>query len=81
MIRARLGERLHSLWVNFNTEPNNVILGQEFHLVLGPPSVVEEFGGAAVHYPPGAFGQSNLEGRAADRKLYPGARFGGSPGD
>ena len=23
--------------------------------------MVEEFGGAAVHYPPGAFGQSNLE--------------------
>ena len=61
LIRARLGSRLHSLWLNFNTQPNNVILGPDFHHVCGPQSVVEDFGGAAVHYPPGAFGQSNLD--------------------
>jgi len=61
LIRARLGSRLHSLWLNFNTQPNNVILGSPFHHHCGPATVAEEFGGAAVHYPPGAFGQSNLE--------------------
>jgi tRNA/tmRNA/rRNA uracil-C5-methylase (TrmA/RlmC/RlmD family) len=61
LIRARLGSRLHSLWLNFNTDTNNVILGSQFHHCCGPAAVVEEFGGAAVHYPPGAFGQSNLE--------------------
>jgi 23S rRNA (uracil1939-C5)-methyltransferase len=59
LIRARVGSRLHSLWLNFNTQPNNVILGPDFHHVCGPQSIVEDFGGAAVHYPPGAFGQSN----------------------
>lgn len=61
LIRARLGSQLHSLWLNFNTLANNVILGPDFHHYCGPPSVVEDFGGAAVHFPPGAFGQSNLE--------------------
>lgn len=61
LIRARLGARLHSLWLNFNRQPNNVILGPDFQHICGPASVVEEFGAAAVHYPPGAFGQSNLE--------------------
>ncbi len=60
-IRERLGSRLHSLWLNFNTVPNNVILAPGFYHHFGPASVVEAFGGAAVHYPPGAFGQSNLE--------------------
>jgi 23S rRNA (uracil1939-C5)-methyltransferase len=60
LIRARLGARLHSLWVNFNCQANNVILGPDFQHICGAHSVVEEFGAAAVHYPPGAFGQSNL---------------------
>ncbi|HEY4974356.1 MAG TPA: hypothetical protein VII41_12155, partial [Steroidobacteraceae bacterium] len=37
------------------------ILGPDFQHWCGPDSVVERFGGAAVHYPPGAFGQNNLE--------------------
>jgi 23S rRNA (uracil1939-C5)-methyltransferase len=61
LIRERLGARLHSLWLNFNRQANNVILGPDFAHICGPHSVVEEFGAAAVHYPPGAFGQSNLE--------------------
>ncbi|MDP9066464.1 MAG: hypothetical protein M3O06_11440 [Pseudomonadota bacterium] len=61
LIRERLGRDLHSLWFNSNCERSNVILGAEFHRVSGPPSIVEHFGGAAVHYPPGAFGQSNLQ--------------------
>ena len=61
LVRERLGKDLHSLWFNANTERSNSILGADFHGWWGPPSVAEHFGGAAVHYPPGAFGQSNLD--------------------
>jgi tRNA/tmRNA/rRNA uracil-C5-methylase (TrmA/RlmC/RlmD family) len=61
LIRERLGGELHSLWFNANCERSNVILGPEFENWCGPASVVERFGGAAVHYPPGAFGQNNLD--------------------
>ena len=61
LIRERLGSELHSLWFNGNTDHGNTILGSDFHHWCGPESVVERFGRAAVHYPPGAFGQSNLE--------------------
>jgi len=61
LIRERLGSRLHSLWVNFNTQPTNTILGEAFHHYCGAEAVVENFGGADVYYPPGAFGQSNPE--------------------
>jgi len=61
LVRERLGAQLHSLWFNANLERSNVILGPEFQNWCGPPSVVEHFGGAAVHYPPGAFGQNNLD--------------------
>ncbi|HUY84044.1 MAG TPA: hypothetical protein VMU86_05685 [Steroidobacteraceae bacterium] len=60
-IRAHLGSQLHSLWFNPNQERTNTILGREFLAWCGPPSVVERFGGAEVHYPPGAFGQNNLD--------------------
>lgn len=59
-IRERLGARLHSLWFNSNERPTNAILGERFDRWCGPPCVVERFGGAEVHYPPGAFGQNNL---------------------
>ncbi len=61
LIRERLGNELHSLWFNANRERSNTILGPEFQNWCGPASVVENFGAAAIHYPPGAFGQSNLE--------------------
>jgi tRNA/tmRNA/rRNA uracil-C5-methylase (TrmA/RlmC/RlmD family) len=60
LIGQRLGSDLHSLWFNANHTANNTILGPEFHRWCGPESVVERFGTAAVHYPPGAFGQNNL---------------------
>ena len=60
LIRERLGKDLHSLWFNANRGRSNSILGADFHHWCGPASVVEYFGAAAVHYPPGAFGQSNL---------------------
>jgi tRNA/tmRNA/rRNA uracil-C5-methylase (TrmA/RlmC/RlmD family) len=61
LIRERLGTALHSLWFNSNTERANTILGPIFRQLHGPASVVEHFGEAAIHYPPGAFGQNNLE--------------------
>jgi 23S rRNA (uracil1939-C5)-methyltransferase len=61
LIRERLGSELHSLWFNANREGSNTILGPDFQNWCGPASVVEHFGGAAVHYPPGAFGQNNLD--------------------
>jgi tRNA (uracil-5-)-methyltransferase/23S rRNA (uracil1939-C5)-methyltransferase len=61
MIRERLGDELHSLWFNAQSERTNTILGAQFEHWCGPPAVIEHFGGAAVHYPPGAFGQNNLE--------------------
>jgi tRNA/tmRNA/rRNA uracil-C5-methylase (TrmA/RlmC/RlmD family) len=61
LIRERLGSELHSLWFNGNCDQGNTILGPDFHRWCGPDSVVEHFGGAAVHYPPGAFGQNNLD--------------------
>jgi tRNA/tmRNA/rRNA uracil-C5-methylase (TrmA/RlmC/RlmD family) len=61
LIRERLGSELHSLWFNANLERSNTILGPNFVNWCGPESVVEQFGGAAVHYPPGAFGQNNLD--------------------
>jgi 23S rRNA (uracil1939-C5)-methyltransferase len=61
LIRERLGDDLHSLWFNPHYERSNSILGPEFQNWCGPGSVVERFGGAAVHYPPGAFGQNNLD--------------------
>jgi 23S rRNA (uracil1939-C5)-methyltransferase len=60
LVRERLGPELHSLWFNAQQEPTNVILGPRFDHWYGPASVVEHFGGVAIHYPPGAFGQSNL---------------------
>ena len=60
-IRDQLGDRLHSLWFNSHCERTNAVLGPQFVNWCGPEAVIERFGGAAVHYPPGAFGQSNLE--------------------
>ncbi|MFI4889299.1 MAG: hypothetical protein ACHQIL_02085 [Steroidobacterales bacterium] len=61
LIRERLGPELHSLWFNANRERSNTILGPDFQNWCGPASVIERFDGPAVHYPPGAFGQSNLD--------------------
>jgi 23S rRNA (uracil1939-C5)-methyltransferase len=61
LICERLGRELHSLWFNANTERTNTILGSQWQLIHGSESVIESFGGPDVHYPPGAFGQSNLD--------------------
>jgi tRNA/tmRNA/rRNA uracil-C5-methylase (TrmA/RlmC/RlmD family) len=61
LIRERLGRELHSLWFNAQCERSNIILGPIFEHWCGEASVVEYFGGPGAHYPPGAFGQNNLE--------------------
>lgn len=59
-VERELGDALHSLWWNGNSERTNVILGPHWQRLTGPPAVREEIGGVGVHYPPGAFGQSHL---------------------
>jgi 23S rRNA (uracil1939-C5)-methyltransferase len=61
LIREQLGGALQSLWFNAQCEHSNAILGPSFERVVGAESIIESFGGADVHYPPGAFGQSNLD--------------------
>lgn len=60
-LTQRLGPALHSLWWNGNAARTNVILGDVFEHVLGPRYLSEELGGARVFFPPGAFGQNNLD--------------------
>ncbi len=57
----RLGPSLHSLWFNGQTEQANHILGPHWERVQGPAAVEEAIGGARVFFPPGAFGQANLD--------------------
>ena len=60
-----LGDRLQALWWNGNTERSNTIFGSDWRLLAGEEAVRETIGGAEVFFPPGAFGQSNLD--LADR--------------
>lgn len=60
-VRKELGDRLHSLWFNGNSARTNAILGPEWELIQGPFAISDTVGGAAVFYPPGAFGQSHPE--------------------
>jgi 23S rRNA (uracil1939-C5)-methyltransferase len=60
-LARELGTSLHSLWWNGNAELHNRILGDHFELLSGPDCVVEQIGGASIFFPPGAFGQNNLE--------------------
>src|SRR6185369_7892666 len=60
-LSAELGERLHSLWWNGQPERTNAILGPHWEKLLGDEAVCERLGGAEVFFPPGAFGQANLD--------------------
>lgn len=60
-LARRLGPRLHSAWWNGNPEVTNRILGDRWWHASGPEHVVERLGGASVFFPPGAFGQNNLD--------------------
>jgi tRNA/tmRNA/rRNA uracil-C5-methylase (TrmA/RlmC/RlmD family) len=59
-VRAELGARLHSLHWNGNPQRTNSILGPHWQTLSGPDAVIENVAGVRLHYPPGAFGQSNL---------------------
>jgi 23S rRNA (uracil1939-C5)-methyltransferase len=56
-----LGDRLHSLWWNGQPARTNAILGPHWDKVRGADAVRESLGGADVFFPPGAFGQANLD--------------------
>jgi len=64
-LRKELGSALHSLFWNGNPARTNVILGPLWERLAGPEAVRERIGGADVFFPPGAFGQANLD--LADR--------------
>lgn len=64
-LRKELGPALHSLHWNGNAERTNVILGPLWERIAGPEAVRETIGGVPVFFPPGAFGQANLD--LADR--------------
>jgi tRNA/tmRNA/rRNA uracil-C5-methylase (TrmA/RlmC/RlmD family) len=59
-LRAELGDALQGLFWNGNPGRTNAILGPHWRLLHGEPMLRERIGGAAVFFPPGAFGQSNL---------------------
>ncbi|HEY2774528.1 MAG TPA: hypothetical protein VGK20_10835 [Candidatus Binatia bacterium] len=56
-----LGDRLHGLWWNGNDERSNTIFGPRWKRITGDEAVEEKFAGATLFFPPGAFGQSNLD--------------------
>ena len=56
-----LEDRLHSLWWNGQPARTNAILGPHWEKVRGEDAVRESLGGADVFFPPGAFGQANLD--------------------
>jgi tRNA/tmRNA/rRNA uracil-C5-methylase (TrmA/RlmC/RlmD family) len=60
-LQVELGSSLHSLFWNGNPERSNTILGPAFVRLFGPDATRETIGGAAVFFPPGAFGQSHLD--------------------
>lgn len=60
-LAADLGDRLHSLWWNGQPDRTNAILGPHWRKVRGDDAVRERLGGADVFFPPGAFGQANLD--------------------
>ncbi len=65
MLKQRLGPRLHSLWWNGNPVRTNVIFGAHWQCLGGEEALRETIGAVPVYFPPGAFGQSNLD--LADR--------------
>lgn len=60
-LQASLGPELLGLWWNGNSERTNTILGPRWQHVAGEPYVGDRSGSARIFYPPGAFGQSNLD--------------------
>ncbi len=59
-LHAELGDRIQGLFWNGNPARTNAILGTRWRRIAGEPMLCERIGGAAVFFPPGAFGQANL---------------------
>lgn len=55
------GHEWNSLWVNFNTRRDNVIMGEEWWLVYGEPLLKVSYCGQGVYYHPASFFQANPE--------------------
>ena len=64
-LKDLLGTELHSLWWNGQAGRTNTILGPKWEHLAGEACVRETIAGVEVHFPPGAFGQANLD--LADR--------------
>jgi len=60
-LSVALGDVLHSLWWNGNSQTGNKILGARWHRWQGEGFVEEQIAGARVFFHPGAFGQNHLE--------------------
>lgn len=60
-VQASLGDDLQGLWWNGNPDRTNTILGPHWQHVAGQLNVEDRSGEARLFYPPGAFGQSNLD--------------------
>ena len=59
-LERELGPALQGLFWNGNPARTNAILGRRWRRIAGEPMLCERIAGAAVFFPPGAFGQSNL---------------------
>jgi tRNA/tmRNA/rRNA uracil-C5-methylase (TrmA/RlmC/RlmD family) len=59
-LEKTLGNALHSVTWNGHPERSNAVVGPYWQPLVGPDTVIEKLRGVAVHFPPGAFGQSNL---------------------
>jgi len=57
---AELGDAVQGLFWNGNPQRTNAILGPHWRRLSGEPMLRERIAGAAVFFPPGAFGQANL---------------------
>lgn len=76
-----LGDSLHSLWWNGQPERTNSILGPKWARLAGPETACETMGGVTVHFPPGAFGQANLDlADSLTERVADFALAGASPG-
>ncbi|HET9957560.1 MAG TPA: hypothetical protein VFQ61_23840 [Polyangiaceae bacterium] len=58
---SSLGDSLQGLFWNIQPERSNAILGPEFRHLAGETEIREDFAGARLFFPPGAFGQSHLD--------------------
>jgi len=69
---------VHSLWLNFQPERSNTLLGPHFRHIFGPEAIEDLCGGARTFFPPGAFGQANpVEHDRAVADIH--ARIGSEP--